>query len=91
MASVQGYTGEGRNPFRKVVALAPLAVPLLISSVRAQRMAISMKPRALPAEPGHNCGPDLPAGILLLLIVGVMFVAVILLKQRNLASISKIL
>lgn len=42
----RGYTGEGRNPLRKVFALAPLAVPLLVSSVRkAQRMAISMETR----------------------------------------------
>lgn len=42
----RGYVTEGRNPIRKLLSIGPLAVPLLISSVRkAQRLAISMETR----------------------------------------------
>lgn len=42
----RGYVTEGKNPFRKLFSLGPLAVPLLISSVRkAQRLAVSMETR----------------------------------------------
>lgn len=42
----RGYVTEGRNPIRKLFSLGPLAVPLLISSVRkAQRLAVSMETR----------------------------------------------
>lgn len=42
----RGYVTESRNPIRKLFSLAPLAVPLLISSVRkAQRLAVSMETR----------------------------------------------
>lgn len=46
----RGYVTEGRNPLRKMASLGPLAVPLLISSVRkAQRLAVSMETRGFGA------------------------------------------
>ena len=81
----RGYTGEGRNPFRKVVALAPLAVPLLISSVRkAQRMAISMETRGFASGTRSQLHRTRFAGrdSSFLLIVGVMFVAVIFINKE---------
>lgn len=48
----RGYESDTGNPFKKLFIIIPLAVPLLISSVkRAEKMAISMEVRGFGAGP----------------------------------------
>jgi energy-coupling factor transport system permease protein len=48
----RGYDSDTRNPFKKLFIIIPLAIPLLISSVKkAEKMAISMEVRGFGAGP----------------------------------------
>lgn len=48
----RGYETDTRNPFKKLFIIIPLAVPLLILSVKkAEKMAISMEVRGFGAGP----------------------------------------
>lgn len=48
----RGYCSDTRNPFKKLVIILPLAVPLLISSVKkTENMAISMEVRGFGSGP----------------------------------------
>lgn len=48
----RGYHSDTRNPFKKLVIIVPLAVPLLVSSIKkTEKMAISMEVRGFGAGP----------------------------------------
>lgn len=48
----RGYNCDTKNPFKKLVIVIPLAVPLLVSSVKkAEKIAISMEVRGFGEEP----------------------------------------
>lgn len=48
----RGYRSDTRNPFKKILIVIPLAIPLLVSSVKkTERMAISMEARGFGAGP----------------------------------------
>jgi len=48
----RGYNSDTRNPFKKLVIIIPLAIPLLVSSVKkTEKMAISMEARGFASGP----------------------------------------
>lgn len=48
----RGYVADTRNPIKKVMIVIPLAVPLLVSSVKkTERMAVSMEVRGFGSGP----------------------------------------
>jgi len=48
----RGYDSDTKNPFRKLVIIIPLAVPLLVSSVKkTEMMAVSMEVRGFGSGP----------------------------------------
>lgn len=48
----RGYNSDTRNPFKKLVIIIPLAIPLLVSSVKkTENMAISMEVRGFGSGP----------------------------------------
>lgn len=48
----RGYYSDTKNPFKKMVIIIPLAVPLLVSSVKkTEKMAISMEVRGFASGP----------------------------------------
>ncbi|NPV27073.1 MAG: energy-coupling factor transporter transmembrane protein EcfT [Firmicutes bacterium] len=51
----RGYQADTRNPFKKLVIVVPLAIPLLVSAAKkAEKMAISMEVRGFGAGPRSN-------------------------------------
>jgi energy-coupling factor transport system permease protein len=48
----RGYNSDTRNPFKKMVIVIPLAIPLLVSSIKkTEKMAISMEARGFASGP----------------------------------------
>jgi len=48
----RGYHSDTRNPFKKLVIIIPLAIPLLVSSIKkTEKMAISMEVRGFASGP----------------------------------------
>jgi len=48
----RGYSSDTKNPFKKLIIIIPLAIPLLVSSVKkAEKTAISMEVRGLGSGP----------------------------------------
>jgi energy-coupling factor transport system permease protein len=48
----RGYDTDTKNPFKKMVIIIPLAIPLLVSSVKkTEKMAISMEVRGFASGP----------------------------------------
>ncbi len=48
----RGYDSDTKNPFKKMVIIIPLAIPLLVSSVKkTEKMAISMEVRGFASGP----------------------------------------
>ena len=48
----RGYHSDTKNPFKKLVIIIPLAIPLLVSSIKkTEKMAISMEVRGFASGP----------------------------------------
>lgn len=48
----RGYHSDTKNPFKKIVIVIPLAIPLLVSSIKkTEKMAISMEVRGFASGP----------------------------------------
>lgn len=48
----RGYHADTKNPFKKLVVVIPLAIPLLVSSIKkTEKMAISMEVRGFASGP----------------------------------------
>ncbi|HOV27977.1 MAG TPA: energy-coupling factor transporter transmembrane component T [Pseudobacteroides sp.] len=48
----RGYNSDTRNPFKKIIIIIPLAIPLLVSSIKkTEKMAISMEARGFASGP----------------------------------------
>jgi energy-coupling factor transport system permease protein len=48
----RGYESDTKNPVKKLMIVIPLAIPLLVSSVKkTERMAVSMEARGFGAGP----------------------------------------
>jgi energy-coupling factor transport system permease protein len=48
----RGYHSDTKNPFKKLVIVIPLAIPLLVSSIKkTEKMAISMEVRGFASGP----------------------------------------
>ncbi|MDP4182151.1 MAG: energy-coupling factor transporter transmembrane component T [Bacillota bacterium] len=48
----RGYNSDTKNPFKKIVIVIPLAIPLLVSSIKkTEKMAISMEARGFASGP----------------------------------------
>lgn len=48
----RGYHSDTKNPFKKIVIVIPLAIPLLVSSIKkTEKMAISMEARGFGSGP----------------------------------------
>ena len=48
----RGYNSDTKNPFKKLVIIIPLAIPLLVSSIKkTEKMAISMEVRGFASGP----------------------------------------
>lgn len=48
----RGYQSDTKNPFKKIVIVIPLAIPLLVSSIKkTEKMAISMEARGFASGP----------------------------------------
>jgi len=48
----RGYSSDTKNPFKKLIIIIPLAIPLLVSSVKkAEKTAISMEVRGFGSGP----------------------------------------
>lgn len=51
----RGYRSDTSNPLKKLIIVVPLAIPLLVSSIKkAEKMAISMEVRGFGAGPRTN-------------------------------------
>lgn len=51
----RGYNSDTKNPFKKMVIIIPLAIPLLVSSIKkTEKMAISMEVRGFASGPRSN-------------------------------------
>lgn len=51
----RGYHSDTKNPFKKLVIIIPLAIPLLVSSIKkTEKMAISMEVRGFASGPRSN-------------------------------------
>jgi energy-coupling factor transport system permease protein len=48
----RGYNSDTRNPFKKLIIMIPLAIPLLVSSIKkTEKLAISMEVRGFGSGP----------------------------------------
>ncbi|KNY25590.1 energy-coupling factor transporter transmembrane component T family protein [Pseudobacteroides cellulosolvens] len=48
----RGYNSDTKNPFKKMIIVIPLAIPLLVSSIKkTEKMAISMEARGFASGP----------------------------------------
>jgi len=51
----RGYHSDTKNPFKKLIIIIPLAIPLLVSSIKKiEKMAISMEVRGFASGPRSN-------------------------------------
>jgi energy-coupling factor transport system permease protein len=51
----RGYNSDTKNPLKKLVIIIPLAIPLLVSSIKkTEKMAISMEVRGFASGPRSN-------------------------------------